>query len=368
MTVDIASRFRTAQSGYPFYLPTLFGSGQEGNVTGSNESDIGHLNFGVRQYNNLTIPTGVTWTIGRGLSGGAAIIGVRGKLRVEGTINGSGQNGSTGIFTGSGKGGDAPGGTAGGASQTSNADGIAGTLPNKYAHGICSLAAGPNGIGAPSGAFRSSSSGTSGSPSVYFPSLDGSSTYARYQAPDSGGWRTINGVWRQPNVYVSGITGTASTGAGGGTSIAVKPTSNYGPWSSHTEPLPYLLHRDFIPAGPPGAGGGVTGVASHAAAGGGGGSGGGVLIIEADTIELVSGYSILFNGGNGGNGYSSNGTTAVAAGGSPGQGGIVYFICRTLIGSTASINVSAGSPGTGAGTSAATGWTGVAGLLRIEKV
>jgi hypothetical protein len=168
-------------------------------------------------------------------------------------------------------------------------------------------------------------------------------------------------------VDLAGLITTPGTSAANGTTAPINPTTNdVGPWAQTASGL--FLPLGFIPAGSPGFGGGVTADGSgNDAAGGGGGGGGGVVIFEAKTIELVSGYAINLIGGNGGNGATQGGAST-AMGGGGGWGGLVLLICRTLIGSTAAINCNGGSPGIGAGAGVASNLSGIAGGFYVIKV
>jgi hypothetical protein len=168
------------------------------------------------------------------------------------------------------------------------------------------------------------------------------------------------------NAY-PGLTTVSQTGGTNGTTAVVRETTtDYGPWAQVSNSG--FLSTEFVPPGPPGLGGPVTGVSGQQAAGGGGGGGGGVIIIQARNLVLQSGYAIHANGGDAGDGFSSNGTTAVAQGGMGGYGGIIIIVAETITGSTSSITADAGLKGTGAGTSVATALDGIAGGVYIYRV
>lgn len=357
-----------SSGGYPFFFPSLFGSGADGDLTATNQSDVGHLgSFGTKQYNNLIIPAGVTWTIATGTSSGAAIISGKKKITIAGSIIGSGANGTAGAGGTAGSGGSQAGGGVGatGSSFAPNTSGpgTGGTKATKYGHGALDRVSagdqtrgGGSGAGATSLANPGNLSGGLGGATFKF---DVGTSYATKYGV-AGRVVTASNPLRQTLVLpmdatILGVpTGAATTGT--------RPSgSDYGPWANaaNTGWLPL----DHLSPAPSGCGGAIDGALGNCY-GGGGGGGAGVLVLEAETIELQAGYAITFNGGNGGN--SAAGANG-AMGGAPGWGGIVLLICRNLIGSTASISVNAGSLGTNAGTGV-NNLAGVAGSLYVIRV
>jgi len=355
MTIDIAAKFSRNVAAYPFFFHTLFGDGSDGDHVATNQSDVGHLLFGAKQYQNLTIDAGVTWTQGKGTSSGALIFACRGKLTLAGTINAAGEDPTNSSVAGASAGGSSSGGGAGAPSAGSaNGAGLVGSAATRY------------GWGASYGGARGARAISSGSQAGNVPFRwvqDNSGAFSNAAVIPQDQWVIANGIIRSPGIY--GFTTGSGTAGASGTSQPVAASGNYGPWISSGVAT---LNRTIIPGASPGCSGGATGATSQEAYGGAGGGAAGVVIIEADTIELVAGYSLLARGGHGANGYSSNGTTAVAAGGSPGDGGIVWLICRRLIGSTAGINISAGNVGIGVGTAAVSGIAGIAGQVLFSKV
>lgn len=362
-------------SGIPFIFPIEFGGGKDGALTAINQADIGQANFGVKQYTSLIIPAGVTWTVGQGLSGGAALIAVSGTLTLAGSIVADGAAGGAGTIAQGGAGGATAGGAAGATAQSSNGAGNNGSVlaATLFGHGLLgSVGTSANnqaaiGAGAGSGAFESNNAtsvaggvtGASITPNVYT-----ASSTAVTEGDLLYNWaiQANNLVRFNPKIWIPATGGTASSG---GTTPATQNTPTF---QAGASPLGNVLSFLHLVAGNPGTGGGVTGVAAQQAGGGGGGGAGGIVYIECQTLNLVSGFSLSAKGGNGGNGFSSNGTTAVAAGGTGGDGGQIIIIARNVVGTGSfSANVNGGSAGSGAGTSAANGLAGRAGLALLLR-
>lgn len=346
-----------AKGSYPFFFPTLFGTGQDGELTLTTDSDVGYLgSYGPKEATNATLAAGQTLTIAPGSSSGALMIACTGKLTIAGTIYGRGANGSNANHTtGSGAGGASAGGGVGGAAVTTHGNGAVGVAATKIGHGTAP--GGTSGGGVVDTNVGNFSGGNMNAPLV-------SSTAVSNQRRVLQRLSSTKNIMFDPFSSVGfSAGGTASTT----NSAAVNAsTGNVWPWGQTASGL--LIPLGFIPGAPGGFGGGaaVDGSSTNAV-GGGGGGGGGTVIIEADTIELVSGYSIDLQGGDGGNAASAGGTST-ALGGGPGWGGQVIMICRTLIGSTSGINCNAGTRGTGAGSGVATQVDGIAGGFTVIKV
>lgn len=356
------------QSGYPFFLPTLFGSGVTGACTLTTTADVGYLgSFGVKQCTSASLAAGQTLTIATGASSGALILGGTGTCTFAGTITANGAAGLAGLTDGGGAGGATAGGGVGGAKKTTNGNANDGVTPTLIGHGSGSYdltAIGNDGIGygAGSGAYEAANITNASGRFAARPLFSNSATVVR--GLNSAPLRLINPskLIKSRLSILTAANGTASTS---GTVQAIAPTTNdYGPWAAVAGTG--FLDLDYIPPGPSGFGGGVTGVAVTNSAGGGGGGGGGVVIIECNNIVLTAGYSITATGGAGGNGFVSG--VGVAAGGSGGCGGVVILVYHTLTGSTAAITAAGGAAGTGAGTSAAAGLAGTAGAVYLIQV
>jgi len=360
--IPFETLFRKPEGGYPFLFASLFGSGADGDLTLTTNSDVGYLgSYGSKQARNATLAAGQTLTIAQGSSSGALMIACTGKLTIAGTITGDGAAGSNAASgAASGAGGATAGGGLGGASQATNSAGAVGVNATKMGHGAASINSVILGRGGASGGVRDVSANQPGG-TACLPQLIATASYVQQRVIHSSSTR---GPIRCDPGTVSGANGTAS--ASKIAAAAYVTTADVGPWSQTATGL--WLPLSHIPGGQGGFGGGCTADA-NAAAGGGGGGGGGCIIFEADTIELVSGYSITLRGGNGGNAAMSGGGGGQGGmGGGPGTGGIVILICRQLIGSTASINCNAGTRGNGIGTGHANQVTGLAGGVVIIKV
>ena len=282
-----------------------FGDGHDGDVTISSNTTLTEF----KEYNNLTINSGVT------LSGDRIIIQATGTVTVNGTIsvNGGGGSGAGGGGGGAGGVGNGGNGSSGGSPANGN-----------QGYGINSSGGSGGNGGNGSGGYNGQSGGGGGTGSGV-----NSVTFIDYKID------SVRSATSLPIAFGGGGGAGAGGGGGGGYDGGMQPTSG-------------------------GAGG----------AGGGGGDGGGSILIIAKTINIASGGVISSNGDNGGNGSAGgNGGTGIsggngagggAGGGGGGAGGMIMLIYQENYTNNGSMTVTGGSGGTGSsggsgGTSTSTG-------------
>ncbi|MFH0889109.1 MAG: hypothetical protein V1871_07885 [Planctomycetota bacterium] len=329
----------------------------------------------IPNYTDVTINTGgsIICTGWNGTTGGVIAFRASGTLQVNvaNGINatGSGFRGGTGVAYGS----NAPGGESyngtGGSGGTYAANGNAGQGGG-----------GGGGVNAGTtytGGAGAAGSGGGGGGALYY------TAFTNYRLGGSGGGGG------HASVGVDGIGGTNGTpdpsgtiGGTGGTSTSASPfTGGHGGgggndgWGTSNG----LNTRAYLGGGG-GAGGGITvggGAANVSSAyGANGGNGGGIIFIGANILNIASGASIISNGTAGVNSspvpagtaganahYSNNGPGGGGAGGSI----IIYANQISNLGTTSSIDASAGSGGLCRNVSYAyNGGAGSAGRLYVQ--
>lgn len=323
VTLDPSGKFG---SGFLTDITYEFGTGADGNAT---ISSTGALTSN-KDYNNLTINSGVS------LSSSGYIIRVKGTLTLNGKIRANGGNGSAGST-----------GTAGAGCAAPN---WPGSLPSPKA-GIAGGAGGDGGgNNSPGSAGTIGGTGTAETAGLGSSGLIGAAGgVGTTQGPQAGG--------------SGGLGGPAGTLSGPGTNAifalaALRPLVN--PLTPRS-----LGGSAGSGGGGGGGGGGMNGIGSGGNGGGGGGSGcnGGNIDVAA---KIITGSGKIETkggnggqGGTGGNGTASNGGGG-GGGGSGGQGGTINLIYNDKSGFTGSLDVSGGSAGA-AGTAGTNGTNGSAG-------
>jgi len=293
-----------------------FGDGHDGDVTISSNTTLTES----KEYNNLTINSGVT------LSGNRLIIQVADTLTVNGTISTNGQGGAG--STSGGAGGAGGTGTWGGSGSGGTAGG----------NGVKGFGINSNGGNAGNGG-----SGGGGSSSGHNAGSGGS----------KGNYTAITYVDYKIDYYKTslvtlpiGFGGGGGAGGGGGGGRGVNQYNTGG------------------------TGGG----------GGAGGNGGGSILIIAKTINIASGGVISSNGNNGsagGAGVNSATGGGGGGGGGAGGGGMVMLIYQNTFTNNGSITATGGTGGaggaggtgnSGAGSAGGAGSNGSAGVTKTYQI
>lgn len=326
-----------------------FGDGHDGDVVIASDTSLTEDKY----YDNLTINSGFTLT-----TNGYRVF-VRNTLRVYGTIEWNGNDGSGGS-PGATEGGSFPAGGAGGSGGTALSDG--------YLKG--SVAGGDGGQGGGSDAAGS-------------PGLDNDVTNSLGDDGVAGGAGGAGGGPR-------GKSGGSSSG-GTATASNVELIANW-----HLTVLldisasGSLVKYTTSASGGGGGGGGSSGKGgdafSDASGGGGGGagSGGGMIAIYAKRIIIESGGIIQSNGGDGGNGNNGgNGGVGggdwgagAGGGGAGGNGGEIILVYNNYtnngtvqaLGGTAGTGGTGGTGGAGSGSDGSDGTNGSTGTIRLFQV
>jgi hypothetical protein len=288
-------------------FPLLFGSGVDGDITISADTDGGCAGvFGYKQARNLTINSGIKLHAPAGSGNGGLVLAVSGVLDLQGYLRADGSNATHAVGASpAGNGGAGAGGNAGGPGHSTESPGYQG---GQHA------AVGAGGAGG-SGAVQTTPGGSQ-----------------------------VGGSAAQAKAASSIVPAFAATG------LPYQQTQTENAATALGSTLARAWNRFALLAGAGAQGGSAVAGASGAnrANGGGGGGGGGLIYIAARHINFGGSCALSAAGGNGGDGACNGaGSGWYGNAGQGGHGGRIVLICETYSGTPPTPNVLGGLIGRG---------------------